>query len=55
MNTPVGLSGQAVGKLSTDQRERLKAVLRQQMPARDDGHIVYEAFANAVKGTVPPS
>jgi hypothetical protein len=34
-------------------REQLKARLRERLPIAADGTIAYEAFANAVKGTVP--
>jgi len=52
-DVPVGPAGQAIQRLSPEMREKLKAQLRKQLPARPDGRIVYEAFANAVKGRVP--
>jgi SAM-dependent methyltransferase len=52
-NVPVGPAGQAIHRLSPEMRDKLKAQLRQQLPAGPDGRIVYEAFANAVKGRVP--
>jgi hypothetical protein len=52
-NVPVGPAGQAIQRLSPEMREKLKAQLRKQLPAAPDGRIVYEAFANAVKGRVP--
>jgi len=50
---PVGVAGNAVNKLSPGERERLRAQLREQLPAGPDGRIRYEAFANAIKGRVP--
>jgi SAM-dependent methyltransferase len=52
-NVPVGPSGNAVANLSPAKREELKEYLRGYLPADADGRIVYEAFANAVKGRVP--
>ena len=34
-------------------REQLKTKVRERLPIAADGSIVYEAFANAVKGTAP--
>jgi ubiquinone/menaquinone biosynthesis C-methylase UbiE len=50
---PVGVAGNAVNKLSPAERERLRAHLREQLPADRNGRISYEAFANAIKGRVP--
>jgi hypothetical protein len=50
---PVGPAGQAIRRLTPEAREKLKAQLRQQLPAGPDGRIAYEAFANAVRGRVP--
>jgi SAM-dependent methyltransferase len=52
-DVPVGPAGQAIRRLSPEMREKLKARLREQLPAGPDGRIAYEAFANAVKGRVP--
>jgi len=51
-NVPVGPSGHAIANLSPPKREELKEHLRGILPAAPDGRIVYEAFANAVKGRV---
>ena len=52
-DVPVGPAGQAIRRLTPEAREKLKAQLRQQLPAGPDGRIAYEAFANAVRGRVP--
>ena len=39
--------------MSPNEKEQLKAKLREQLPIAADGTIAYEAFANAVKGKVP--
>jgi SAM-dependent methyltransferase len=51
-DVPVGPAGQAIQRLSPEMRDKLKAKLREQLPAGPDGRIVYESFANAVKGRV---
>jgi ubiquinone/menaquinone biosynthesis C-methylase UbiE len=50
---PIGPAGIAITKLSADQKEQLKRVLRRLLSADKEGRIGYEAFANAVKGKVP--
>jgi ubiquinone/menaquinone biosynthesis C-methylase UbiE len=50
---PVGSFGTAVVALPSPEKERLKARLREMLPADGAGRIAYEAFANAVKGHVP--
>jgi SAM-dependent methyltransferase len=50
---PVGPSGKALSELTPSAREQLKTRLRERLPIAADGTIVYEAFANAVKGVVP--
>lgn len=50
---PIGPSGQAIHALSSADRERLKARVRELLPIAANGSIAYEAFANAVKGRVP--
>jgi SAM-dependent methyltransferase len=49
---PVGPQGKVIAAMSPDARERLRARLREDLPATSDGQIVYEAFANAVRGRV---
>lgn len=50
---PIGPAGQVIAALSAGEKEQLKAKLREQLPIAADGHIAYEAVANAVKGKVP--
>jgi hypothetical protein len=52
-SVPEGPSGMAIRKMSPSQIEQLKAELREELPTGPDGHIAYEAFANAVKGRAP--
>jgi SAM-dependent methyltransferase len=47
---PVGPSGKAIADLMPQDRERLKARLREQLPTAADGRIAYRSSANAVKG-----
>jgi ubiquinone/menaquinone biosynthesis C-methylase UbiE len=46
----VGPSGKALAEMSAEQREQVKARLREQLPIAADGTIAYDAVANAVKG-----
>jgi SAM-dependent methyltransferase len=50
---PVGPQGKVIAGMSRDAREQLRTRLREQLPVASDGHILYEAFANAVRGRVP--
>lgn len=52
-SVPQGPSGQALRKMSLPEIEQLKMRLRDQLPTGPEGHIAYEAFANAVSGRVP--
>jgi len=49
---PVGPQGKLIESMSAGERERLRARLPDHLPIASDGRIVYEAFANAVKGRV---
>jgi ubiquinone/menaquinone biosynthesis C-methylase UbiE len=49
---PVGPAGVMISKMAPEQREALRARLRQILPIMADGRIAYQAFANAVKGRV---
>jgi SAM-dependent methyltransferase len=49
---PVGPQGKVIAGMSPDAREQLRVRLREHLPATSDGRIVYESFANAVKGRV---
>jgi SAM-dependent methyltransferase len=50
---PVGPQGKIIHSMSPSAREQLRTRLREQLPIASDGRIVYESFANAVKGRVP--
>ena len=50
---PEGPAGMAMRKMSPSQIEQLKAAVRDELPTGPNGHIAYEAFANAVRGRVP--
>ena len=52
---PVGPQGKVIAGMSPAAREQLRTRLREFLPAASDGRIVYESFANAVKGRVPES
>jgi ubiquinone/menaquinone biosynthesis C-methylase UbiE len=49
---PIGPQGKLIGRMSVDAREELRTRLRGRLPITSDGRIVYESFANAVKGRV---
>ena len=50
---PVGPQGKLIHGMSPSARDQLRTRLRDQLPAASDGRIIYELFANAVKGRVP--
>lgn len=50
---PIGPQGKIIDSLSLSARQQLRVHLRERVPVASDGRIVYEAFANAVKGRVP--
>jgi len=52
---PIGPQGKIFAGMSAGAKEELRARLRDHLPASSDGRIVYESFANAVKGRVPSS
>jgi ubiquinone/menaquinone biosynthesis C-methylase UbiE len=52
-SVPDGPSGQPLRRMSPSEIEQLKGRLREQLPTGPDGHIAYEAFANAVSGRAP--
>lgn len=54
-SAPAGPSGRMIQDLSQNARAQLRMHLRERLPTGSDGHIVYEAFANAVKGRAPAS
>jgi ubiquinone/menaquinone biosynthesis C-methylase UbiE len=50
---PIGPQGKIIAGLSTSAREELRTRLRDHLPISLDGRVVYESFANSVKGRVP--
>lgn len=50
---PIAPQGKIIAGLSASARGELRQRLRDHLPISSDGHIVYEALANAVKGRVP--
>jgi SAM-dependent methyltransferase len=50
---PIGPQGKFIDRMSADEKERLRRRLHDHLPAGADGRIVYESFANAVRGRVP--
>ena len=51
----IGPQGKLIAGMSASEIEQLRAELRNRLPSASDGRIVYESFANAVKGRVPRS
>jgi ubiquinone/menaquinone biosynthesis C-methylase UbiE len=49
----IGPQGKLIAGMSMSAREQLRTDLRDRLPTASDGRIVYESFANAVKGRVP--
>ena len=52
-SVPIGPQGKLINGMSPQMRELLRTRPRDSLPIASDGRIVYEAFANAVKGRVP--
>jgi SAM-dependent methyltransferase len=50
---PIGPQGKIIAGMPPGTREELRSRLRDHLPACQDGRIIYEAFANGVKGRVP--
>ena len=50
---PIGPQGKTIASMSTSAREEFRTRLRDHLPVSSNGCIVYESFANAVKGRVP--
>ena len=50
---PIGPQGKILSEMSPATGEKLRKLLRQQLPIAADGRIAYQASANAVKGQVP--
>lgn len=51
-SVPVGPPGRAIHEMSAAAREQLRSRVRDQLLVGYDGRIIYESFANAVKGRV---
>jgi len=49
---PIGPQGKLIDGMSARAREEFRARLRRRLPVTLDGRIIYESFANAVKGRV---
>jgi SAM-dependent methyltransferase len=49
---PVGPQGKVIAGMSPGMREQLRGRLREQLSTASDGQILYESFANAVRGRV---
>jgi hypothetical protein len=49
---PIGPQGKLIDAMSASAREELRARLRRRLPVTLDGRIIYESYANAVKGRV---
>jgi SAM-dependent methyltransferase len=50
---PIGPQGKIIAGMSASARQELRARLRDHLSVCSDGSIVYDSFANAVKGRVP--
>jgi len=50
---PIGPQGKTIAGMSAGAREELRRRLRDHLPVSSDGRVVYESFANSVKGRVP--
>jgi SAM-dependent methyltransferase len=48
----VGLPGRAIHEMSAAAREQLRSRAREQLLVGSDGRMIYESFANAIKGRV---
>ena len=51
---PVGPQGKVIAGMAPVAREQLRTRVREQLSAASDGQILYESFANAVRGRVRP-
>jgi len=49
---PIGPQGKLIDGMSAGAKEELRIGLRSRLPISSDGRIIYESFANAVKGRV---
>ena len=49
---PIGPQGKIIAGMSASAREELRTRLRDHLPVSSDGRVVYESFANSVKGRV---
>jgi SAM-dependent methyltransferase len=49
---PIGPQGKIIAGMSASAREELRTRLRDHLPVSSDGRVLYESFANSVKGRV---
>ena len=50
---PIGPQGKTIASMSASGREELRSRVRNHLPVSSDGRIVYQSFANSIKGRVP--
>jgi ubiquinone/menaquinone biosynthesis C-methylase UbiE len=50
---PIGPQGKTIAGMSADAREELRSRVRNNLPVSSDGRIIYQSFANSIKGRVP--
>jgi ubiquinone/menaquinone biosynthesis C-methylase UbiE len=50
---PIGPQGKLIASLSASAREELRLRLRDHLPVSSSGSIVFQSFANSIKGRVP--
>jgi SAM-dependent methyltransferase len=53
VSVPVGPAGAVIKRMSTAERQELRARLRERSMIAPDGRVAFEALANAIKGRVP--
>jgi ubiquinone/menaquinone biosynthesis C-methylase UbiE len=50
---PIGPQGKLIASMSASAREELRLRLRDHLPVSSNGRIVFQSFANSIKGRVP--
>jgi SAM-dependent methyltransferase len=50
---PIGPQGKLIASMSASAREELRVRLRDHLPVSSNGRIVFQSFANSIKGRVP--
>lgn len=51
---PIGPQGKVLAGMSSSAKDELRSRVRDHVSFSPDGHVIYEAFTNGVKGRVPP-